>query len=70
MQLRATTIGAGPYRPAIKWTGEDGAERTWAHPSRTFDKEDDAAEFASKVMTQVGDGVNEALTCEGFVKEE
>ena len=69
MNFQATTVGLGPYAPAVKWrteTPEGPYERIWVHPSRKFDREDDAAVFAEKILTQIGDAANEALTSEDF----
>lgn len=60
----ATTTGLGPFRPAIRWN-----DNVWQHPSRSFDKEDDAIEYANKIMVQVGDAINDALKSEDFAPE-
>lgn len=58
--VTATTSGTGPFYPAVKWN-----DKTWIC-QRRFDDEDKAAEFAKKVITQIGDAINEALTDEDF----
>lgn len=61
----ATTVGTGPFKPAVRWN-----KRVWAHPTREFEHEDNALDFAKRVVTQVGDAINGALSSEDFQPTE
>jgi len=57
----ATTVGQGPFQPAISWQG-----RLWVMPTE-YASEDNAVIPAQQVLEQMLARATEALTAGGFV---
>lgn len=60
MPLFASTIGTGPYHPAVKYQ-----DVTYVHPD-TWDSEDEAAKVASELVDKVHEKTMEEIVCAYF----